>query len=213
RSGRCRATWPSSSIRASCTRTRHTGCFTISRLAACPFPVFGTIRVYTRVIARAWEGHRARLGSEIPPRVEPVEVLEPPIPDVHAVVHVGDHDVLDPVVGLLLRGLHRGAGADDDQHDAGRAGDDPLVVDLLDVFDMDAITGGFLEDDDRVLGRLGDGLRVGVRERRDHDPDTDLEAAARLERGERALGEAIKELADRSEHPLLLDTDRRIAEP
>src|SRR5213075_104389 len=93
-------------------------------------------------------------GSEIPPRMQSVEILKPPVPNIFSIIHVGDHDVFDAVVGLFLRGLHRGADADDDQHDAGCAGHDPLVVDLLDVLDVDAVARGLLENDDHVLRRL-----------------------------------------------------------
>src|ERR1043165_7679228 len=52
--------------------------------------------------------------SQIPPRMQPIKVLKPPIPNVLSVIHVRDHDVFDAVVGLLLRGAHRRAGAADD---------------------------------------------------------------------------------------------------
>jgi len=79
---------------------------------------------------------------------------------------------------------------------AGGAGHDPFVVDLLDVFDVNAVAGRLLEDDHRVFRGLGECLGIGVRERRNHDPDPDLEAAARLERADRALREAVEEFAD-----------------
>ena len=50
--------------------------------------------------------------------VLPIAVIEPAVADVFAVVHVGNHDVVDPAVGLPLRGFHRRAHSDDDQHDA-----------------------------------------------------------------------------------------------
>src|ERR1041385_3475464 len=51
--------------------------------------------------------------SQIPPRMQPIKVLKPSIPNVLSVIHVRDHDVVDPVVSLFLRGAHRRAGAAD----------------------------------------------------------------------------------------------------
>src|SRR5262245_37162320 len=74
---------------------------------------------------------------EVSPGVQAVVVVEPAFPDVVPVVHVGDRDVLDAPVGLGARGLHRGAEPDDDEDDARRSGDEPLVADALDVLDVD----------------------------------------------------------------------------
>src|SRR5260370_16579516 len=89
--------------------------------------------------------HVPSSGSQIPPRVQPIEILKPPISNVLSIVHVGDHDVVDPVVGLFLRGLHRGADADADQDYAGLAEDDTLVVDLLVLFYVAAIAPPLLD--------------------------------------------------------------------
>src|ERR1044072_5962705 len=69
--------------------------------------------------------------SQIPPRMQPVKVLKPSIPNVLSVMHVRDHCFVDRVVSLFLRGAPRRAGAADDQHDPRGAGPDPLVVELL----------------------------------------------------------------------------------
>src|SRR5687767_3654526 len=58
--------------------------------------VFMGVRSSCRTLGLRSEGVKtgARgLRPQIAPGVEPVEVFEPPVPDVFAVVHVGDHDV------------------------------------------------------------------------------------------------------------------------
>ena len=67
-----------------------------------------------------------------------VGIFHPAVADVGAVVHVGDENVFDAGIDLGLRLLHGLAGADDDEDDAGSAGDEPLAVDFLYVFDVDA---------------------------------------------------------------------------
>src|SRR5262245_15342365 len=54
--------------------------------------------------------------SQVTPRVQAIAVLfRPAIADVFAVVHVGDHDVSHPIVGLALRLAHRRSDATDNQ--------------------------------------------------------------------------------------------------
>ena len=56
--------------------------------------------------------------SQITPVVELVGIFHPAIPDVSAVVHIGNQNILDAGVDLGLRLLHGGAEADDDQDNA-----------------------------------------------------------------------------------------------
>ena len=60
---------------------------------------------------------------EIAPVVEFVGVFRPAVPDVGAVLHVGDEDVFDARVDLGLGLLHGLAGADHREYDSGCAGD------------------------------------------------------------------------------------------
>src|SRR5205814_2378772 len=115
----------------------------------------------TRGSLFAWtvRAHRARprihcresSRPQISPRMQPIEVLEPAVSDVFPVIHVRDHDVIDAIIGLPLRRLHGRAGPHDDEHYARRPRDYPLIVDLLDVLDVDAIAMGLLENDHRVF--------------------------------------------------------------
>ena len=77
--------------------------------------------------------------------MEFVGVLGPAVADVGAVVHVGDEDVFGAGVDLGLGLLHGLAEADDDENDAGSAGDEPLAVDVFYVFDVNAFELGFLK--------------------------------------------------------------------
>ncbi len=83
--------------------------------------------------------------------MELVGVFDPAVADVGAVVHVGDEDVFDAGVGLDLGLFHGLAESADDEDDAGGAGDEPLLVDDFNVFDVDAFRGGALEDDGGVF--------------------------------------------------------------
>src|SRR6266849_6820323 len=90
-------------------------------------------------------------STQITPVVELVGVFGPAVADVGAVVHVGDKDVFDAGIDLSLSLLHGLADADNDQHNAGGAGNQPLAVHFLYVFDVNAFHVGFLEDDSVVL--------------------------------------------------------------
>jgi len=103
-------------------------------------------------------------------------------------------------------------GADDDENDAGSAGNQPLAVDFLDVFDVNALHVGFLEDDGVVLR---EGFERGVvieGERRNDDANADLKAATGAPPRLNAGGEFPEKIADGRKHAFLLDADRRIAE-
>src|SRR5882762_1294557 len=131
-------------------------------------------------LGAARRGRRAlqELLAEVAPVVELVGVFGPAVADVGAVVHVGNQDVFGAGVHLGLGLLHGVADTDDDENDAGGAGDEPLAVDFFHVFDVNAFHVGLFEDDGVVLG---EGFESGVvieRKRRDDDSNADLKAAA-----------------------------------
>ena len=116
-------------------------------------------------------------------------------------------------VGLRLGLPHRRAEADDDQHDARRAGHEPLAVHLLDVLDVDFLGRALLEDDRRRSWRP----TRRSRRRRTGKGGTTMRTPIwkpllTLELRVVARGEVVEELADRRQHALLLDDDRRVAE-
>jgi hypothetical protein len=69
------------------------------------------------VVLAATAGVGATL-SQITPVVELVGIFHPAIPDVSAVVHIGNQNIFNAGVNLGLRLLHGGAEADDDQDNA-----------------------------------------------------------------------------------------------
>jgi hypothetical protein len=150
--------------------------------------------------------------AEVTPVVEFVGIFYPAIADIGAVVHVGDENVFDAGIDLGLRLLHGLAGADDDEDDAGSAGNKPLTINLLDVFDVDAFVHGPLENDGGVFGEGVKRFFVVEGKRRDDDADTDLEAAASAPLGIETVGEFPKKIADGSEDAFLLNADGGIAE-
>src|SRR5258708_2050375 len=151
-------------------------------------------------------------STQVTPVVEFVGIFGPAVADVGAVVHIGDEDVFGAGIDLCLSLLHGLAVADDDENDAGSAGNQPLAVHYFYVFDVDAFHVGLLEDDGVVLG---EGFECGVvvkGKRRDDDSNADLKAAARAPLGLNAGSELPKEVADGREHAFLLDADGGITE-
>src|SRR5262245_14939055 len=141
----------------------------------------------------AWQ-----LLSQVSPAQKPVAVfLGPAVADVFPIVHVGNHDVPDAVVRLPLRLLHRRSDSAGDQHDAGRARDDPLAVDLLHVLDVQSLAIRRLEEDHRILRTAVERLGIVERKRWNDDSHADLEAAASSQSGQRSLRHLVQELADR----------------
>jgi hypothetical protein len=113
--------------------------------------------------------------------VQAVAVFFPTVSDVCAVVHVGNQNVFDARVHLRLGLLHRLAGADDDEDDAGSSGDEPLAVELFDVLDVGFVGGRLLKHDCGILGECIESFVVIERKRRNYDPDADLKPAADFE--------------------------------
>ena len=150
--------------------------------------------------------------AQIAPVVEFVGVFDPAVTDVGAVVHVGDHDVLDAGINLGLGLEHGLTDAHNDQHDAARAGDKPLAFNFFYVLDVDAVEIGLFENDGAVLGKRLERRLVVEGKRRDDDANADLEAAARAPLGFDAGGELPEKIADGREHALLLNAYRWIAE-
>jgi len=144
--------------------------------------------------------------------VEFVGVLGPAVADVGAVVHVGDEDVFGAGVDLGLGLLHGLAEADDDEDDAGGAGDEPLAVHDFYVFDVNAFGCRFLENDGVVFGEGFEGGVVVKGERRNDDANADLKAAAGAPLGLDASGKLPEKIADGREHAFLLDADGGVAE-
>src|SRR5467141_23757 len=168
--------------------------------------------ICTRAARQCWSKQQAGTSAQIAPVVELVGIFGPAVADVRAVVHVGDEDVLDAGIDLSLSLLHGLTGADNDEHNARSAGNQPLAVHYFHVFDVNAFGHGLLEDDGVVLR---EGFESGVvvkGKRRDDDADADLKAAARAPLGLDTGSEFPKEVADRGEHAFLLDADGRVAE-
>src|SRR6185503_2561479 len=120
---------------------------------------------------------------------------------------------------LALRLPHRRPRAAYHERHSGDAGDAPFGnlrgpwdLDELHLLDVHALAAGRLEEDHRALRHALESLRIAVGEGRHHDLHADLEAAARAQLGERAVGEPAQELTHRRQQPLLLDRDRRITE-
>jgi hypothetical protein len=151
-------------------------------------------------------------SAQVAPIVQAVAVFFPAVADVGAVIHVGNQDILDARVNLGLRLLHSLARADDDEDYAGSSGDEPLAVDLLDVFDVNFFRGRLFENDGRIFREGIEGFVVIERKRRDHDAHADLKTAADFELGVGAVGEVPEKLADGRDHAGLLDADSGIAE-
>src|SRR5260370_924000 len=98
--------------------------------------------ICTRAERQCWSKQQAGTSAQIAPVVELVGIFGPAVADVRAVVHVGDEDVLDAGIDLglsLLRGL---TGADNDEHNAGSAGSQPLAV--HDAVEVDVADVAFL---------------------------------------------------------------------
>src|SRR5258708_21868397 len=168
--------------------------------------------ICTRAARQSWSKQQAGTSAQIAPVVELVGIFGPAVADVRAVVHVGDEDVLDAGIDLGLSLLHGLTGGDNDEHNAGSAGNQPLAVHYFYVFDVNALGNGLLEDDG-VVFREGFESGVVVKgKRRDDDADADLKAAARAPLGLDAGGDLPEEVADGGEHAFLLDADGRIAE-
>jgi len=141
-----------------------------------------------------------------------VGIFGPAVADVGAIVHVGDKNVFGARVNLGLGLLHGLADADDDENDAGGAGDQPLAIDFLYIFDVNAFHVGFFEDDGVVLG---EGFERGVvveGKWRDDDSNANLKTAASAPFGLDAGGKFPEEITDGREHAFLLNADGGIAE-
>src|SRR5215472_15850987 len=155
---------------------------------------------------------RSLASAQVAPVVEAVAIFFPAVADVSAVVHVRDEDVLDARVDLRLRLLHRLPGSDDNQDDAGRTGNEPLAIDLLDVFDVHFVGGRLLENNRGIFGEGLEGFVVVKGKRRHNDPHADLKAAAHLQFGVHAARQIPEELPDRRDHSRLLNADRGVTE-
>src|SRR5260370_10505923 len=153
--------------------------------------------ICTRGERQCWSKQQAGTSAQIAPVVELVGIFGPAVADVRAVVHVGDEDVLDAGIDLGLSLLHGLTGADNDEHNAGSAGNQPLAVHYFYVFDVNALGNGLLEDDG-VVFREGFESGVVVKgKRRGDDEDGHLKDA---ERGTLTLdtpGGPPKEVPDR----------------
>src|SRR5258708_34252516 len=90
-------------------------------------------------------------SAEVAPIVQFVGVFHPAVANLGAIVHGGTKNILAARGDLGLRLLHGSAEANNNQHHAGCAGNEPLAVDFLYVFDVNAFLGGFLENDCAVF--------------------------------------------------------------
>ena len=70
--------------------------------------------------------------------MKPVAVFVPAVADIGSVEHVGDHDIGDAVVDLILGLFHSLAGADDDKDDSRISSNNPLIIDVFNIFDMNS---------------------------------------------------------------------------
>src|SRR5215471_16686357 len=156
---------------------------------------------------------RARLNlAQITPRVQLVVILEPPLANVIAIVHVRNHDISDARISLCLGLSHCWPDSAHDQYHTRRPGHIPLSVYLHHVLDVHLFGNAFLEKNCRMLGHREEGGVVVEGERRNDNAYANLEAVLHLELWVHACGEVGEELANGRSHTLLLDADRRIAE-
>src|SRR5262245_58927831 len=89
--------------------------------------------------------------AQVSPSMQLVVVLEPPLADVIAVVHVWNHDVPDTRISLRLCLAPRLPGSADHQRHARSPGHVPLSVHLHHVFDVHLFGDAFLEEDGGML--------------------------------------------------------------
>src|SRR5579871_102793 len=155
---------------------------------------------------------RVRESAQIAPVVEFVGVFGPAVADVGSIVHVGNQNVFDARVDLRLGLLHGLAQTDDDEDNAGSAGDEPLTVYLFHVFDVNLLGNVAFKDDGVVFGKRFERSFVVEGKWRNDDANADLEAAARAPLGFGTGGKFPEEVADGREHAFLLDADRWISE-
>src|SRR5579871_5055844 len=138
--------------------------------------------------------------------------LRPSGRHVGAVVHVGNENIFHAAIDLRLRLLHGLAEADNDQDNSRSASNKPLTIDLLHVFDVNLLRNIPFKNDGIVLRERFERGFVVEWEWRHDNANSDLKTAARTQRRVGARGKLPKEIADRSEHTFLLNTDRWIAE-
>src|SRR5260370_6170923 len=146
-------------------------------------------------------------STQVTPVVEFVGIFGPAVADVGAVVHIGDEDVFGAGIDLCLSLLHGLAVADDDENDAGSAGNQPLAVHYFYVFDVDAFHVGLLEDDGVVLGERFECGVVVKGKRREGRSYSGSKSCARSPRWPNGCSRLPQSALARGSHCLLQDAD------